>query len=115
MYPPPGVSPAMLAEIERFEGMAGIVLATGFGGLFAGLSVSVAAKDSDPLAAGVVTVASFVSGLAAGLACYGLLTSLATAEPRSVYVRKWAGANLAVGVLLFALVQGLLGAVLLLV
>jgi hypothetical protein len=68
----------MLAEIERFESMAGVVLATGFGGLFAGLSLSLVVTDGHPLAAGFFLDVVVASALAAVLACYGLTCSFET-------------------------------------
>jgi hypothetical protein len=115
MYPPPGVSTAMLAEIERFEGMAGNVLGTGFGGLFGSLALGLAATDGHALAAGILLGAAVASGLAATLSCYGLTCSFETHDAWTVYARKWIGANCAVGVLLAAVLLGLLSAFVLLV
>jgi hypothetical protein len=107
VYPPPRVPPAIVAEVERFEAIAGVVLATGFGGLFGGLALALGAPE--PSARVLVLVASLTSGCAALLACHGLTCSFATDPPDVVFARKWVGGNFAVWVLLVAVWLGLLG------
>ena len=108
MYPPPGVPPAIVAEVERFEALAGAVLATGFGGLVGGLALALGATDQ-PSARSLILAASLTSGCAALLACHGLTCSFFTDPPEIVFTRKWLGGNLAVWVLLVAVCLGLLG------
>jgi hypothetical protein len=105
VYPPPGVSPAVVAEIERFEALAGVVLATGFGGLVGGLALSLALADH-PAGRVLILAAAVASGLAAMLACYGLTCSFASDPPEAVFERKWLGGHLAVWFLLLAVWLG---------
>jgi hypothetical protein len=92
VYPPPGVSPAVVAEVERFEALAGVVLATGFGGLVGGFALSLAVADR-PAGRALILAAAVASGLAAMLACYGLTCSFATDPPDDVFERKWLGGH----------------------
>jgi hypothetical protein len=107
MYPPPGVPPAIVAEVERFEAIAGVVLSTGFGGLIGGLALALGAPE--PSARVLILAASLTSGCAALLACHGLTCSFATNPPEIVLARKWLGGKLAVWILLVAVWLGLLG------
>ena len=108
MYPPPGVSPAIVAEVERLKALAGVVLAPGFGGLLGGLALALGTRDESSVRA-LVLAASLTSGCAALLAGHGLTCSFATNPPEIVFARKWLGGKLAVWVLLVAVWLGLLG------
>jgi len=101
VYPPPGVSPAVVAEVERFEALARVVLATGFGGLVGGFALALALADR-PEGRALTLPAAVASGLAAMLAGYGLTCSFATDPAEAVLERKWLGGHLAVWFLLVA-------------
>jgi hypothetical protein len=108
-YPPPGVPSGVVNETERFESVAGIILATGFAGLIAGLTLAVEAEDH-PVSQALIFGASFFSGLAALLAVYGLGSSYLTQEPSVVVRRRWVGGSLALSVMQVAAVLALLAA-----
>jgi hypothetical protein len=95
-----------VAEVERLEALAGVVLATGFGGLIGVLALALGTRDGSSVRA-LVLAASLTSGRAALLAGHGLTCSFATNSPEIIFARKWLGGKLAVWVLLVAVWLGL--------